>query len=104
MTVRDFQQAIRELEPTLRERAARSDADDSFVSENYAQLKEKKLFSMLVPAELGGGGASYRDACEAIRGLARSCAATALALSMHMHLLAATVFRHKQGLPVVKLL
>lgn len=104
MTVRDFQQAVRELQPILRERAARSDAQDTFVSENYAELKQKKLFSMLVPEALGGGGASYRDACEAIRGLSQSCAATALALSMHMHLLAATVFRYKQGLPVTKLL
>ena len=104
MTVRDFQQAVRELQPTLRERAGRCDAQDSFVSENYVELKEKKLFSMLVPESLGGGGASYRETCEAIRGLAQSCPATALAFSMHMHLLAATVYRHKQGLPVSKLL
>ncbi len=104
MTARDFQQAITELGPVLRERAARCDAEDSFVAENYPALKQHKLFSMLVPQELGGGGASFRQLCDVIRSIAQHCASTALAFSMHQHLVAATVFRHQKGLPVAKLL
>lgn len=104
MTVRDFQQTALDLLPLLRERAGRADAQDSFVAESYLELKQQKLFSMLVPEDLGGGGASYRDTCEVIRILAKGCASTALAFSMHQHLAAATVLRHKKGLPVSKLL
>jgi alkylation response protein AidB-like acyl-CoA dehydrogenase len=39
-----------------------------------------------------------------LRELARSCGSTALALSMHTHLLAATVWRWRQGHPVEPLL
>ena len=53
---------------------------------------------------LGGGGASHTELCEFLRELAQSCGSTALALSMHMHLLAATVWRWRQGHPVEPLL
>ena len=54
-----------------------------------------------MPAELGGGGATYRELCEMLRVLAHSCSSTALALSMHTHILASTVWRwHHHGAPV----
>jgi len=73
--------------------AARHDADDSFVTEGYELLKEEGFFKALIPAELGGGGAEYREICDAIRRIAASCGATALAFSMHSHLVAAAVWR-----------
>src|SRR5436309_1507047 len=57
----DFVAVARELAADFATRAAQHDADDSFVAENYAALKKAKLFSAPVPAELGGGGASYDD-------------------------------------------
>ena len=57
-----------------------------------------------VPAELGGGGASHAELCALLRELAHACGSTALALSMHAHLLAATVWRWRQGQPVEPLL
>ena len=39
-----------------------------------------------------------------LRELARHCGSTALALAMHAHLLAATVWRWRQGQPVEPLL
>jgi len=78
-------------------RAAKHDADDSFVAENYAALRSAKLFSAPVPAELGGGGASYADHVAIIRTLARGCGSTALAYSMHSHLLQATLWRHRHN-------
>jgi alkylation response protein AidB-like acyl-CoA dehydrogenase len=51
-----------------------------------------------VPAGLGGGGASHAETCEVIRELARGDGSTALAFSMHSHLLAVLVWRHRHNL------
>src|SRR5215469_13279925 len=77
----------------IAEAAARHDADESFVSEGYQLLKEEGFFKALIPAELGGGGAGYGEICHAIRRIATSCGATALAFSMHSHLVAVAVWR-----------
>src|SRR5256714_14109322 len=77
----------------IAEAAARHDADESFVSEGYQRLKEEGFFKALVPAELGGGGAEYAEICGAIRRIAASCGATAVAFSMHSHLVAAAAWR-----------
>src|SRR2546428_6698048 len=95
----DFVAVARELAADFATRAAQHDADDSFVAENYAALKKAKLFSAPVPTELGGGGASYEDHCEIIRAIARGCGSTALAYSMHSHLLQALVWRHRHNAP-----
>src|SRR5438477_3581729 len=89
----------------IAEAAARHDADESFVSEGYALLKDEGFFKALVPAELGGGGAAYTEICRAIRHIAASCGATALAFSMHSHLVAAAAWRWRhQNAPTEGLL
>jgi alkylation response protein AidB-like acyl-CoA dehydrogenase len=100
----DWLALARDLGREFAPRAAAHDADDSFVAENYDILKVHHIFSAPVPQELGGGGASHAELCEFLRILAQSCSSTALALSMHMHLLAATVWRWRQGHPVEPLL
>lgn len=100
----DWVAVARELGPGFASRAAQHDADDSFVAENYRELKEHRVFSAGVPAELGGGGASHAELCAMLRELGRYCGSTALALSMHTHLLAATVWRFRQGQPAAPLL
>jgi alkylation response protein AidB-like acyl-CoA dehydrogenase len=100
----DWVAVARGLGPGFASRAAAHDADDTFVAGNYEELRERKVFSAGVPAELGGGGASHAELCAMLRELARHCGATALALSMHTHLLAATVWRWRQGQPVAPLL
>jgi alkylation response protein AidB-like acyl-CoA dehydrogenase len=92
------------LGPAFASRAAACDEDDRFVAENYDEMKAHRVFSAGVPAELGGGGASFPELAAMLRELARSCSSTALALSMHTHLLAATVWRYRQGHPVAPLL
>ena len=82
-----------ELAPHFAARASRCDETDGFVSDNYVDLKTSRFFSAGVPAFLGGGDASYADLCEIVRTLARGCGSTALALSMHFHLVAALVWR-----------
>jgi alkylation response protein AidB-like acyl-CoA dehydrogenase len=100
----DWLALARELGPGFASRAAAYDANDSFPLQNYRELKERRVFSAGVPAELGGGGASHAELCTMLRELGRHCGATALALSMHAHLLAATVWRWRQGAPVAPLL
>jgi alkylation response protein AidB-like acyl-CoA dehydrogenase len=100
----DWLSVVRALGPTFAARAAAHDANDSFVADNYTDLKKHRVFSAGVPAELGGGGASHAQLCALLRELAHYCGSTALALSMHTHLLAATVWRWRQGQPVEALL
>jgi alkylation response protein AidB-like acyl-CoA dehydrogenase len=100
----DWVAVARELGPGFASRAAAHDANDSFALENYQELRERRVFSALVPAELGGGGASPPELCAALRELGRHCGATALALSMHTHLVATMVWLWRQGAPVAPLL
>jgi alkylation response protein AidB-like acyl-CoA dehydrogenase len=104
LTLTDWTAVVRTLGPTFAARAAAHDANDSFVADNYADLKKYTLFSAGVPAELGGGGASHAELCAILREMAHYCGSTALALSMHTHLLAATVWRWRQGHAVEPLL
>jgi len=87
---------VNELGPRFAARAAEHDATDTFVAENYAELKERGVFAVGIPAELGGGGATYPQICEMLRGLAQYCSSTALALAMHTHLVAAIVWRWRR--------
>ena len=100
----DWTQALADLEPRLTQRAAGCDNNDGFVAENYAEMRQARLFSALVPEELGGGGLSYSDMCKLIRGIARCCGSTALTFSMHQHLVAAAFWHHGHGKPGEKLL
>lgn len=81
------------LSSLLTANAGKHDADDSFVAENYARLKEDGFFSAHVPAELGGGGAEYAEIAAVIRRLGSCCGSTALTYSMHSHLVAVAVWR-----------
>jgi acyl-CoA dehydrogenase len=95
----DWVALAQDLAPTFAARAAGHDADDTFVSENYADLRRRRIFSAAVPAELGGGGASLGEMCDVLRTLARGCSSTALALSMHTHqvLIPAWRWRHERA-------
>lgn len=88
----------------FRERAKAHDLEGRFVAQNYQELREHKLMSALVPSDLGGGGATHAEICEVLREIAHCCGSTALALSMHTHLVAAAVWRHRQGQPAEALL
>jgi alkylation response protein AidB-like acyl-CoA dehydrogenase len=100
----DWRRALNELGPRFAKRAAAYDSSDEFVAENYAEMRKKRLFSALVPTELGGGGVSYSEVCNLIRGLGRCCGSTALTFSMHSHLLSAALWGHRHGKPGEKLL
>jgi alkylation response protein AidB-like acyl-CoA dehydrogenase len=104
LSQKDWRAVVADLGPGFIARADAHDADDSFVLQNYRELKEYGLFSAGVPTELGGGGATHHELCALLRKLARMCGSTALALSMHTHLVVTTVWRYRQGQAVGPLL
>ncbi len=67
-------------------------------------VREAGLTAALVPRELGGGGATHAEMGDVLRHLARHDPATALSLSMHAHLVAAQVWRHRHGIDAEKVL
>ena len=75
-------EVAREIGPGFAARAAEHDDSDAFVADNYVVLRENKVFSSMVPAEFGGGGASHREVCALLRELSHFCPSTALALSI----------------------
>jgi alkylation response protein AidB-like acyl-CoA dehydrogenase len=101
---KDWVATAREVGAILGERAEEHDVHDRFVAENYVLLKDERFFSAAIPAELGGGGATHSEMCRVLRELAHHCSSTALALSMHQHLVAAAVWRHRHGQPAEALL
>lgn len=101
----NWQEQARRIADEIGAVAALHDADDSFVEDGFARLKAAGFFKALVPAELGGGGASIATMCECIRILAGACGSTGLAFSMHCHLVAAAAWRREhQGAPTEALL
>jgi len=84
---------VRELGPRFAERGAQADETDSFVAENYAELKKSGLVEAGVPKELGGGGCDGDILANMLRELAHFCPSTALAFSMHTHQVAVPAWR-----------
>jgi alkylation response protein AidB-like acyl-CoA dehydrogenase len=96
----DWAGLMHALGPNSAERAECCDANDTFVAENFAELKQRGVLAAGVPAKLGGG-ASYPELCEIPRVLAQYCGSIALTLSVHTHPLATIVWRwHRDPAPV----
>jgi alkylation response protein AidB-like acyl-CoA dehydrogenase len=72
----DWTRLAGELGPRFAERGAEYDAQDRFVAENFAELKERRVFSAGVPSELAGGGAPHHQLFAMLRTLGRSCGST----------------------------
>ncbi len=87
------------ISPRLAEHAARHDVDGTFVTEAYEALRDAGLLKAAVPIELGGDGATITELTGLQRELAHHCGATALASSMHQHVVAFTAWRYRRGLP-----
>ncbi len=78
--------------------AAARDVAGELSPDVFARLRASGLTAALVPAELGGGGASHAEMGAILRTLARFDASTAVTLAMHSHLVAAQVWRHRRGM------
>ena len=99
LRISDYLDMIKEIGPVFAERAAERSETDDFVADNFADLQERKIFSAMVPHELGGGGVSHSEMCTIVRMIAHYCPSTALTLSMHQHLIAANRFNYHRGNP-----
>ncbi len=95
----NLQNVLETVGPGFAKASAEMEQQDAFVYDNYEVLKSHRVFSALVPQELGGGGASHRDMAAFLRGLAHYCPSTALAVSMHQHLVSAARKNHQDGKP-----
>ena len=101
----DWARKAEEIAAAIADCATAHDSDDSFVSEGFAALEKADFFTALVPEELGGGGARVGEICDALRIIGAACGSTALAASMHSHVVAVAAWRWKhQGAPTDKLL
>lgn len=96
-TTTDWPSLMTTLGRDFATRAADHDQNDSFVAENYQALRERGAFAAGVPSELGGGGATHAELCAMIRELARHDGSTALALSMHTHLIGTLAYLWRSG-------
>src|SRR5271154_4253713 len=92
----DWPRLMHELGPGFAARANVHDTNDSFVAQNFAELRARGVFTAGVPRSLGGGEATYPELCEMLRTLAYYCSSTALALSMHTHVIAAAAWRWRR--------
>lgn len=83
------ERAARKIEET----AAQADKDEAFVHASFMLLRDEGFFKVHVPSDLGGHGVSYGELCTIVRRLGRACGSTALAFSMHCHLVAVAAWR-----------
>jgi alkylation response protein AidB-like acyl-CoA dehydrogenase len=95
----ELQTRAADVGASIAEHAARHDADGTFVAEGLELLRQSGLLALGVPAELGGGGGTIRQVAMVQRELARHCGSTALATSMHQHVVCFTAWRYRRGLP-----
>lgn len=93
----NFSTLAHKLGKEFEARAAKYDDTDAFVYENYEALKTFRVFSAMIPQELGGGGVSHSQMGEFLRIMGYYDGSTGLALSMHQHLIAATVWKYRNG-------
>jgi alkylation response protein AidB-like acyl-CoA dehydrogenase len=81
---RRWQECARRLAKDFATRAARHDRDASHPVENYQALREAGFYALNIPRELGGEGLTLLGWSLAAEELARGCASTALAFTMHL--------------------
>jgi acyl-CoA dehydrogenase len=81
----DWRTALQGIEEQIESSGHECDVTGSFVSANLDLLQDLGFFALGVPAELGGGGASYLEVAAMLRAVGRLDGSTALALSMHSH-------------------
>ena len=94
----DWAALAREVAVTLEPGVAERDRLGDLSVAAFETLRTTGLTSALVPAEFGGGGASHAEMGQVLRELGRRDPATAVTLSMHSHLVATQVWRHRHGL------
>ncbi len=96
----DWARVAREIGNALGPSAPERDRSGETSLEAFESLRLVGATSALVPLEFGGGGASHAEVGRLLRELGRRDPSTAVAFSMHCHLVAAQVWRHHHGVDV----
>ena len=86
-----------DLSKEFGEIANKIDLGAESIEQNYIKLKENGFLKLLIPVEFGGEGITHSEMCNILKIIAQNCASTALALSMHQHLLAANIWKYRKG-------
>jgi len=76
--------------------AAAVDAAGRFPSEAFAEIRAQRLLGIMVPASLGGEGATIAEIADVCFILGQACASAALIFAMHQ-IKMACIIRHSRG-------
>jgi alkylation response protein AidB-like acyl-CoA dehydrogenase len=101
----DWRAVLSEMGPDIEAEGRECDRTGRFAADNLDRLEMLGFFSLGVPTELGGGGASLTEMATMLRALAAYDGSTALTLSMHTHQVMVAEWRRRiQGAPTEGLL
>jgi alkylation response protein AidB-like acyl-CoA dehydrogenase len=95
---RDWIALAREIGEELAPQTREADRSGALAREAFDLIRQRGVLGALVPREFGGGGASHAGFGAFLRELGRHDGPTALTLSMHSHLVATQVWRHKHDM------
>jgi acyl-CoA dehydrogenase len=91
----DLKQRAAIVAKTAAANAQAVDREARFPTEAFAAARIQRLLGILVPADLGGEGASVSDAVDVCYMLGRECASTGMIFAMHQ-IMVAILVRHGQ--------
>ena len=98
-------EAVHEMVGRFGARASALEHSDDVVAANYDELRASGMLAAAVPAELGGQGMEIPELADMLTTMARACSSTALAFSMHTHIVAVAAWRWRhQRAPVQPML
>lgn len=99
----DFQSRAEITAAVALKHADAVDREARFPAEALLSARAQRLLGMMVPADLGGEGASLSEVVNICYVLARGCASTAMIFAMHQ-IMAAILVRHARNSPWHRLL
>ena len=98
-------EAVHEMIGRFGARVPELEHSDEFAAANYEELRSSGMLAAAVPAELGGQGMEVPELAGMLTTMARACPSTALAFSMHTHIVAVAAWRWRnQKAPVQPML
>jgi alkylation response protein AidB-like acyl-CoA dehydrogenase len=97
-TSTDWTAVAREIGEQIQSGVAERDRTGQISQEVFDLLRRRGVLTALAPLDRGGAGASHQEWGAFLRELALYDAPTALTTSMHSHIVATQVFRHRHGM------
>jgi acyl-CoA dehydrogenase len=91
----DLTQRVQAAAGVAAEHAAAVDSDARFPSESFHAIKAQRLLGIMVPAALGGEGATISEVGDVCYRLGQACASTAMIFAMHQ-IKTACILRHRR--------